>query len=345
MSKNERLDFLLCVYDGDDGKVKLWLAQTDDTPIEGVGTPRGARWIRATQINVTDVIVDRAELAALREKAKGPRIDEVPPVTHASTEAFTAAPPVSYVVKTNPAPRPFKVGDFLRDKANGNTGTVTAVDSTNVKITWSSGTVGDVWWPMADFELLTPAPAPEATAARDGTLKAQYVPTTWLDDALKVSEEWMARALAAEANADFLRRSIGACHQMISCNKSEFQIEKDWKPYDLPPRLAKVMCRAVAAERERDELQLRYGALEIEARGMRECLAKFTDGGMSGDEVRAARNDERERYVRECAKDFMAARLSNQYYGAEAIIGLARWVDSVAETLADVRFGKKGKMT
>lgn len=57
----------------------------------------------------------------------------------------------------------------------------------------------------------------------------------------KESADWKARAEKAEANADFLRKSIGECHMMISRKSSEYQIEKEWESTDLPPRLQKIM--------------------------------------------------------------------------------------------------------
>ena len=54
-------------------------------------------------------------------------------------------------------------------------------------------------------------------------------------------EHWEGRALKAEENADFLRRSVGACHLMISRNDLS-ELDGDWDATDLPPRLKKFLA-------------------------------------------------------------------------------------------------------
>ena len=66
-------------------------------------------------------------------------------------------------------------------------------------------------------------------------------------------EHWEGRALKAEENADFLRRSVGACHLMISRNDLS-ELDGDWDATDLPPRLKKFLAnRAQSAPPSQEE--------------------------------------------------------------------------------------------
>jgi hypothetical protein len=56
-------------------------------------------------------------------------------------------------------------------------------------------------------------------------------------------KHWEERATKAEANADFLRRSVGAVHMMISRNDLA-ELDGDWGTTELPPRLKKYIEEA-----------------------------------------------------------------------------------------------------
>ncbi len=249
-----------------DGERQVIATFKDHKDAGSYAAARALMVVKLVQVRYYEAIITCAELEALREKAKGPRIDEVPPVAHASTDT--------------PTPRPFKVGDFVRDKVTKMSGTVVAVDSTCVKVAWSSGTVGEIWWPMDNFELLTPAPAPEATAAPGEPLKAQMVPVSLLVNACKQRDEWKAKCDDTEVRLDELLDTID----------------------DFTAKNKELTARAEKAERERDKWQ----SYKVENATLRAVLAKFEDGGMSGREVRAARDDERSRFERETAARILA---------------------------------------
>lgn len=81
-----------------------------------------------------------------------------------------------------------------------------------------------------------PAPAPEATAAPDGTLRAQYVPTTWLDDARKVGDEWKSRAEKAELTVRARDHEIDALRAILkpfadACIDAAVEFSNSWEAW------------------------------------------------------------------------------------------------------------------
>ena len=59
-------------------------------------------------------------------------------------------------------------------------------------------------------------------------------------------KHWEGRALKAEENADFLRKSVGAVHLMISRNDVS-ELDGEWNATDLPPRLKKYLAARLAS--------------------------------------------------------------------------------------------------
>jgi len=262
--------------------------------VDWIGSVDRYRLVHLVEKRDTESIVDTAELSALREKAKGPSVE---------------------------APRPFKVGDRVKSIKSGDVAEVIGVDSRGfVRCSWD-GLDGTIDWNPDRFELLAPAPAPEATAALGGAITQKMVPESWLNDALKVSEEWIAKHADAKARLDDLRQTIDEL--MVENKELQARAEKAERERD---DMAQTISRVWAALGNPSyeslggksisgvvaDLRARAESLKVENYHMRECLAKFTDGGMSGAEVRAAKDDERARFERETARMFRAAQLATQ---------------------------------
>lgn len=96
--------------------------------------------------------------------------------------------------RETPAPRPFKVGDRVKSIKSGDEGVVVEVDKRGfVRCSWD-GQEGDIYWDPCRFELVAPAPAPEATGAN-----------ATVDDLRRERDHWQEEARVQYGNRDYWR--------------------------------------------------------------------------------------------------------------------------------------------
>ena len=99
--------------------------------------------------------------------------------------------------------------------------------------------------------------------------------------------ELREKLAAAEANASFLRESVGECHMMISRNATEFQVRSDWDNTTLPFRLRTNMRECDEARAEVRRLREQVAALKEEAIDGSQCTAELVDAAWRSSTAKA----------------------------------------------------------
>lgn len=135
---------------------------------------------------------------------------------------------------------------------------------------------------------------PDEPQGYDATTNTSLVPLEWKQyaDALRVcaarlqAENERVRRERDEARDlnKFFRDSVGECHVMISRNTGEYQIRQEWEATDLPPRIQKVMRRALAVESAlaaaRSEVEQRDGWVMVPREPTEEMIEAGKDERM-----------------------------------------------------------------